>query len=240
MKKSILFVLLFVALLGLAAAEEPQQSDSAASRIITKSYELKHILPREARDILKPYYGNFSYSESQNLIVVTMLRENVAPFEELLKKIDVERPMLHFRIFTVIAANGGAPKPAIENAQLRSVLDELKKFLSFKFYYLDGVSLLSCKEGSHDSQIELSNTLSNLTFYLWDPLVENTKTNERTIKFRMDLRKTYRMEDGKMTSSSLIGTDSIAIKENGYLVAGVSKIGSNGDSLILVINVQIK
>jgi len=33
---------------------------------------------------------------------------------------------------------------------------------------------------------------------------------------------------------------STSINENGYLVVGVSKIGENGDSLILVINAEIK
>ena len=40
-------------------------------------------------------------------------------------------------------------------------------------------------------------------------------------------------------SFNLISTQT-SIKENGYLVAGVSKIGKNGDSLVLVINAEIK
>ena len=38
---------------------------------------------------------------------------------------------------------------------------------------------------------------------------------------------------------NLISTQT-SIKENGYLVAGVSTLGKNGDSLALIINAKIK
>ena len=56
----------------------------------------------------------------------------------------------------------------------------------------------------------------------------------REVKFSFQKRANFK----DSILGNLINTET-SVKENGYLVAGVSKIGKNGDSLILVISAEI-
>jgi hypothetical protein len=64
---------------------------------------------------------------------------------------------------------------------------------------------------------------------------------QRTVNFDFALRQkteTLVVKDGNYLYEILIESET-SIKENGYLAAGVSKI-DNGDSLVLVMNAEIK
>ncbi len=123
---------------------------------------------------------------------------------------------------------------------LKRVLSELQKVLSFKAFRLDGVSALTVTDGQDDSLIRLSSQ-SSLLLRLRHFYMMKEKGGQHTVGFEFHLKqeKTFGLVDGKPASSTLIASET-SVKENGYLVAGVSKIGKNGDSLVLIINAEIK
>jgi len=144
------------------------------------------------------------------------------------------------RIFTVIASQEGKSGD-IANNDLRQVLTELQKVLSFKAFRLDGVSALTLTENQKYSSLKLSSH-SPLELRIEHISIGGQKRGERNVGFEFELRQLEKIispkGDQSWTSETLIASET-TVKENGYLVAGVSRIG-NGDSLVLVINAEIK
>ncbi len=199
--------------------------------VITKTYFLKHINPKEVGKSLSLYFLNCSYDINKKMLCVSIPKKNITKFEELLRKLDVKKRNIYFRIFTLIASHTGKSSE-IKNKDLKKVIHELSKVLSFNCFRLDGVSFLSVQEGARGSAVNLStSTKSRLTLDLKGITINGNEKGKRVIEIgRLSLFD---------VRTNLIRT-STSINENGYLVAGVSKIGENGDSLILVINAEIK
>jgi hypothetical protein len=200
--------------------------------VVTKTYFLKHINPKEVKNALKLYFWRCSYDINKKMLCVSIPKKNIKKFEELLRKLDVKKRSIYFRIFTVIASYTGKSSE-IKNKDLKKVIYELNKVLSFNCFRLDGVSFVSVQEGARVSRVNLStSTKSHLTLLLQNITIKNG--NEKGKRF-IEIEG-LSLRDVKI---NLI-TTSTSINENGYLVVGVSKIGENGDSLILVINAEIK
>lgn len=231
MKKGILILLMLVlATCWTLMAQEKSPEPAKQAGLVTKTYTLKYVSPREVDRALGAYFHNSSYERNGDLFTVRIIPANLEQFEKMLKELDAPRKAIQFRIFTLIASNEGKTE-SIDNPDLSRVLKELQKLLSFKAYRLDGVSLLTANDRSDRSSIKLSSHTPklNLSFNLFRIKVMKEK-GDRLVKIQsLEL---------KHEKTVLIGT-SATIKENGYLVAGVSKIGENGDSLILVINADI-
>jgi|GEM_PF-1151117 len=245
MRKIIILILVILLMCsGLAFgdnnnAKEETKKQSSASNIVTKTYFLKHILPKTVERSLRAYFFHSSYERNGNMITVKMLNENIPKFEELLKKIDVEKKKVLIRVFTVIASNEGKSS-IIQNNDLKRVLSELQKVLSFKAFRVDGASALTVKDGQERGYLQLSSS-SSLKLELRDIYIKEDKPGDRIVGFEFILDQKSRLlgKDGDLFSNTLIRSET-SVKENGYLVAGVSKIGENGDSLVLVINAEIK
>ncbi len=199
--------------------------------VITKTYFLKHINPKEVGKALSLYLWNRSYDINKKMLCVSIPKKNIKKFEELLRKLDVKKRNIYFRIFTLIASHTGKSSE-IKNKDLKKVIYELNKVLSFNCFRLDGVSFVSVQEGARVSVVNLStSTKSRLTLKLQGITINGNEKGKRFIEI-----EGLSLSD---VGTNLIRT-STSINENGYLVAGVSKIGENGDSLILVINAEIK
>lgn len=231
MKK--ILILLFLLLLIFSSFNFSQEAKAAPDLndvVVVKTYFLKHISPRDVEKSLKFYFGSFSADRDSNMFTIRIYRNKIAEFERLLKKIDVEKKKVLFRIFTVIASNEGNGS-AIKNKDLDKVLEELKKVLSFKSYKLDGASMITAKEGPNDNFLTLQTKLPNLNLQIEDVRVKGDKPGSREIEIRELRLRAYK--------NILIETET-SIKEKGYLVAGVSRVGENGDALVLIINAEIK
>lgn len=217
---------------------EEGKNKSPESNVVTKTYVLKYTRPNVVIKALTQYFEQFSYDDSSNMLTVKIYSDKIPKFEELLKQLDVEKKKVLIRIFTVIASQEGKSS-AVQNNDLQQVLVELQKVLSFKSFQLDGVSAITVKDGQHRSQLLLSSH-SSLLLRLEDVSIKGEKQGQRTVNFEFVLRQKtpYIMKDGNLIYETLIESET-SVKENGYLVAGVSKIG-NGDSLVLVINAEIK
>jgi hypothetical protein len=247
MKKIIILVLivLFMAS-GLVfgdnlRAEKQTPRETSSDEIVTKTYFLKHVDSAIIEQTLRPYYVRSSYVRGSNVFTVKILKSNVAKFEELLKKLDVRKKEILIRIFSVIASKEGKTGD-IENKELKLVLAKLQKVLNFKAFRLDGVSALTVKDGQRRGRIQLSSS-SNLLLELEHIYIKKETSGQRCVGFEFTLDQFTRIADAKdgnnVYSERLIESET-SVKENGFLVAGVSKIGKNGDSLVLIINAEIK
>lgn len=243
MKKIIILILILLFVIsGFGFTEgknaEEGKKKPTVSHVVTKTYVLKYVRPDVVRNTLRQYFGQYSYDNNSNMLTIKIYRENIPKFEELLKKLDVEKKKILIRIFTVIASNEGKAG-VVRNKDLQQVLSELQKVLSFKSFHLDGASAITVNDGQ-DCELRLSSK-SPLLLELDDISIKGEKQGERTIAFEFELRQKtepFVLKDGNIVYETLIESET-SVKEKGYLVAGVSKIG-NGDSLVLVINAEIK
>jgi len=245
MKKTIILLLILLFLVtGFSMADKEKvkkdEKQLSLTDVVTKTYILKHIVPLTVDQTLRSYVLRTSYGRTSKMITVTMKKENVAKFEEFLEKLDVEPRKILLRIFTVIASKEGKNEE-IKNKDLRMVLMELQKILSFNAFHLDGVSAITLTENQRRSKLRLSSH-NNLELELEDISIRGENKGKRSVGFEFALRKfTEKVppKDGQSWISETLIASETSIKENGYLVAGVSKI-DNGDSLVLVINAEIK
>jgi hypothetical protein len=236
MKKTLLvvfFVLMFALLPAIAEEQKTQQSTdrSGSEDVVTKTYTLRYVTPGYISDSLKIYLINCSFGEGSNLISVILRKKNVAAFEEQLRKLDVEKKNILLRIFTVIAGKEGK-SDTIENKDLKRVLAEVSNLLNFKSYMLDGASAITVKDGTEGGRLGLSCSVIDLRFNFYRVSILTASNGKRSVKFEFNVMQLNNNEE-------LLNSDS-EIPENGYLVAGVSRIGKDGKSLVLVINAEIK
>ena len=198
---------------------------------VTKTYILKHISPSVVCNVLSPYILQKSYSNAKRMLSVVLLEKNKKIFEEILKKMDVKKKDIKLVIYTIIGKKTDSSKiKPIKNKKLKSVLNKLNDLMNFKTFSLDGVSFLPLKDGQKRSNLKLSSNNNDLRISVVDVQIMAENKKLREVKFSFQFRDSV--------LGNLINTET-SVKENGYLVAGVSKIGKNGDSLILVISAEI-
>lgn len=238
MKKTLVVVFLVLMFAWLPVlADVPQRQtgtdESASGDQVTKTYTLRYVSPEFVKNALRIYLRNWSYGDGSNLFSAVLEKKNVAAFEEQLRKLDVEKKIIQLRIFTVIAGKTGTGSP-IENKDLKQVLTEVSKLLNFKSYELDGASTFTVKDGfSGFGKLALSSAMNeNLLFSYRGISIYTGNNGKRAVKLE------FWLTQGNSKQELLSSQTEIA--ENGYLVAGVSRIGRDGKSLVLVINAEIK
>jgi hypothetical protein len=225
--------------------------------VVVKTYSLKYIGWREVAEAAKLYV--YASSGSDNTITVRLPKPYIADFEALLKKLDVEKRNIMFRVYTIIAARDNAPdiikKPEtkdIDNRDLKVALDELKGLWNFKHYWVDAPSFLTVKDGSGGSHVKLVSglldyadfgmSMRNVRLSGDEPGKRNVTVGEIKLDLNVNAPNVSR-------SSTLIDTQEISVKEKGYLIVGVSGLETgysglstswSGLALILVISAEIK
>ncbi|MCP5050369.1 MAG: hypothetical protein GY940_24610 [bacterium] len=239
MKKTILFVMMILLVLSSVAFGQERDRSNDDYKEITKTYILQHVSPEKVSRTLRRYYLDASFDRSGNMFTVTIRKKQIADFEKMLKQLDVERRKIMLRIFTVVASSEGKSDP-INNRDLDQVLKKLQKVLSFKSFRLDGVSALTVKDGQRESSLLLASK-SSLRLRMRDIVIRKSgSVNNVEFWFQIDQQPgNARNKDSGRIWDRLISSQT-SVKENGYLVAGVSKIGKNGDSLVLVINATVE
>jgi hypothetical protein len=243
MKKIIILIIILLFVVsgfGFTQGKKAEEGIKSTTRpdVVTKTYVLKYVHAHVVRTALRHYFYESSYDKNGKMLTVIISKSNVPKFEEFLQQLDVEKKKILIRIFTIIASQEGK-SGAVQNKDLRQVLSELQKILSFKSFRLDGASAITVNDGQ-DCELRLSSK-SPLLLELDDISIKGEKQGERSIAFKFDLRQKtepFVLKDSNLLYETLIESET-SVKENGYLVAGVSKIG-NGDSLVLVINAEIK
>ena len=238
------------------AKAEQQKAESVKAReeaakyeYVLKTYSLKYISAREFMNAAKFYVLDFSGSE--NALTVRIQKKNIPAFEDLLKKLDVEKRNIQFQVYTIVASKelpSHTPglienflkneTKEIENRDLKRVLDEMKGLWNFKHYWVDSPSFLMVKDGSVSNSFRLVSN-RNLNLSLAQIQVKGDEPGKRIISVGI----IQLQESTSDENSNLINTSDIAFKEKGYLVVGVSGLSSSGwggMALILIINAEIK
>jgi len=232
-----------------AEALKLREAEAAKYEYVLKTYSLKYISAREFMNAAKFYVLDFSGSE--NALTVRIQKKNIPAFEDLLKKLDVEKRNIQFQVYTIMASKelpSHTPglienflkneTKEIENRDLKRVLDEMKGLWNFKHYWVDSPSFLMVKDGSVSNSFRLVSN-RNLNLSLAQIQVKGDEPGKRIISVGI----IQLQESTSDENSNLINTSDIAFKEKGYLVVGVSGLSSSGwggMALILIINAEIK
>jgi len=223
------------------------EARAAEEEIVVRTYSLKYIDWRELVNAAKFYF--VEWTGSDNTLTVRIRKKNIADFEAVLKKLDVEKRNILFRVYTIIASRENPPdfikKPEttqIDNRDLKSVLDELKDLWNFKHYWVEAPSFLTVRDGSGNNHFKLVSSQLDLGMNILHVRLGGEEPGKRVISAgQIQLVRSMNTPDGE-TKTSLIDTKEISLKEKGYLVVGVSGLGPgwSGLALILVISAEIK
>lgn len=248
---------------GRATAADSQKEEKAqaqarpADEIVVKTYSLKYIGWRDLVEATRLYL--VQWTGADNTLTVSIRKGQIPDFEAALRKLDVEKKNIMFRVFTIIAARDNAPdiikKPEtkdIDNRDLKVALDELRGLWNFKRYWVDAPSFLTVKDGSGGSHVKLVSglldyadfgmSMRNVRLTGDEPGKRNITVGELKLDLNVNAPNVSR-------SSTLIDTQEISVKENGYLIVGVSGLETgwtdqsqswSGLALILVISAEIK
>ena len=84
-----------------ANTEPAKQASQDPEEIVIRTYSLKFVRPSEILSAAKFYI--FDSTATGDTLVVRIRRKNIPKFEELLKKLDVEKKTILFKVLTVIA-----------------------------------------------------------------------------------------------------------------------------------------
>lgn len=237
--------------LSAGPAQEAQGNNDAAQQsrenprdIVIKTYHLKYINPYEILNVAKFYL--IDSTSVKNTITIRIYRYNIPKFEELLKRLDVEKKTVLFKVFTVIASKEKLEEEdeVIENKDLRMVLNELRNLWNFKSYKVEGPSFLSIKEDSGSNSFRLVSSVSFFNMLVLDVDVREEDPGERVVSIDQILLK-WKLTGTNPEELTLIDTKEISLKEGGYLVAGISGYGfpyqgKAAKALILIINAEVK
>ncbi len=230
-----------------AEALKVREAEQAKYEAVLKTYSLKYISVEEFIRAARLYVLDSTGSE--NALTVRIHRMNIPAFEDLLKKLDVEKRNIQFQVHTIVASKDEEPpgpyKDALKNEtreitnkDLKRVLDEMKGLWSFKHYWLDSPSFLVVKDGSGANFFKLVSS-RDLVMDIRNVQVRGDEPGKRIISVG-EIQLSQEMTGGGR--SKLIETNEITFKEKGYLVVGVSGFhsGWSGLALILVISAEIK
>jgi len=225
----------------LANNESLNEASQDPEEIVIRTYTLKFITSREILSAAKFYI--FDSTGTEDTITVKIRKKNISEFEKLLKKMDVEKKAVLVKVFTVIASREKEEQEdeVIENKGLKRVVDELNSLWKFQSYKIDGPSFLTVKDGSGSNFFKLVSSTSNLNMHILHVDVRGETPDTRIVSIgQIQLRWVDAFGKNEQT---LISTKDVTLKENGYLVVGVSgyPFGKDfGKALILIINAEIQ
>ncbi len=239
-----------------------RDSDNEASKnqkekTVVNTYPLKYISPYKVEEKLGDYIIELTILKKPSRIRVKMKARDVTIFEDLLQDIDYKpetvgkrlkkvgksisnftehlfkkknrKHTIVFNVFTVIASRKEG-KSNIQNMELKDVLEELRRVLNFKSFAMDGTSTLSINETSPYNLLELSSRYPGLKLRL-----DRLKVKGRQIGYREIEIGSLILREGR---KPLIST-STSIQEDGFLVVGITQVGEEEDSLVLILYAQI-
>ena len=256
-KKSfvIMSILVFVFTLNLTAASIQTEQLSREERIrrneqaawewteVLKTYQLKHIRPEDLINATRLYI--IDATVYKDTVTVKILNKNVSTFEELLKKMDVEKKSILFKVYTIAATRDSEKEEIqekIEDKGLKQVLDELEKLWKFQSYQIDKPFFITVKEESGSSFFKLSSEFyGSLGLRIQQVNLNSDKPGKRNITIgQLKLLASSPLASNMGNELIFIDSNNIKVKEDGYLVVGVSGMTTRGKVLILVISAEIK
>jgi len=251
----IISVLVFVFALNLTATSiqsEQLSQEEIQKRVaqrnwewteVLKTYQLKHIRPEDLINATRLYI--IDATVYKDTVTVKILNKNVSTFEELLKKMDVEKKSILFKVYTIMAFRESREKEEqaeIEDKGLKQVLDELEKLWKFQSYQIDKPFFITVKEDSGSSFFKLASEFyGSLGLRIQQVNLNSDKPGKRNITIgQLKLLSSSPLASNMGNEQIFIDSNNIKVKEDGYLVVGVSGMSTRGKVLILVISAEIK
>jgi hypothetical protein len=224
----------FVALALLAAP--PLAAQDVAPVLVVKTFELKHLLPAAAAQLVSPYVvtpNGGVYEAGRHLITVRETKTSISRIEEVLREHDRASKTLTFR-FQLIAAEEAATTrdPAI--AGIDSVLRGLFRFAGYRLLSqgvatVDEFSNFSLTLAAGDERVALSGEVGG---------VENGGTRGR-INVRISLQRAATNTDGKrVPEEPLLGTG-LTVPLGETVVIGSAVPGGRIQALVLTVRPDV-
>ncbi len=206
---------------------------------VLKTYQLKYIRPEDLINATRLYL--IDSTVYKDTVTVKILNKNVSTFEELLKKMDVEKKSILFKVYTIKAIRASektVEQKEIEDKGLKQVLDELNKLWKFQSYQIDKPFFITVKEESGSSFFKLASEFyGSLGLRIQQVNLSSDKPGKRNITIdQLQLLSSAPMGNNQI----FIDSNNTTVKEDGYLVVGVSGMTSWGRVLILVLSAEIK
>lgn len=263
-KKSVFLIAIFLCVLPLFCKSGNEYGGLGEDQFITKTYRLQYVTSEQVARILGRYIIEASSPTVVNVITVKILKKDEKEFENLLKQIDIKenrekgglfnqilsiprrilgiekrseirvRPTedykVFLRIFTVIASREERAT-RIDDADLKRVLSELSNLLNFKSYHLDGTSAIVVKNLSSGNYLKLASSIPDLGVRIDDVSMHIGEEGRRVIELGQ-----FELHD----SHSMLLSTNTSLNEGGYLVVGITELGNEGDSLVLVLNARVQ
>jgi hypothetical protein len=214
--------------------------DPVKYEVVVKTYSLKYI---DATDLLR--LAKFYIIDSTslgNVLTIRIFKKDIPAFEELLKKVDVDKKSIRFKVYPIIASRepiskGESEKEGsarIENKDLKKVLDEMTGVWNFKYFRTDDPSFLIVKNGSGSNSASLLSKFGFLNLTIVQPQIRGEKAGERIIA----AKQIRLVRTSNFITDAPIDTQDIIIKENGYLVVGVGSLFGQ-QAIILILSAEI-
>lgn len=205
---------------------------------VLKTYQLKHINPEKLINATRLYI--IDATMYKNTVTVKITNKNVPMFEELLKKMDVEKKNILFKVYTIAATRESEKKEVqekIEDKGLKQVLDELNNLWNFQSYKIDNPFFITVIEDSGSNFFRLASEFyGGLGLHIQQVNLNSNNPGEKNITIgQLKLLSSHMGID-----QIFIDSKSVTVKEDGYLVVGVSGMSTRGKVLILVISADIK
>ena len=205
---------------------------------VIKTYQLKHIRPEDLINATRLYI--IDATVYKDTVTVKMLNKNVSTFEELLKKMDVEKKNILFKVYTIMAITESGKKVEQENIEdkgLKQVLDELKKLWKFQSFNIDNPFFITVKEDSGSNFFRLASEFyGGLGLRIQQVNLNSDNPGNRNIT----IGQLKLLASNMGNEQIFIDSNNIKLKEDGYLVVGVSGMTVRGKVLILVLNAEIQ
>ncbi len=203
------------------------------TQTVIKTYKLKYIRPTELLEATSVYLIDSSYSE--DMISIKINKSDVPTFEKLLKKLDVEKRNIFFKIYLITAFREKSKvNSPIKDANLKKALEELGNLWNFKSYEVGEPSFITISEGSGPEVFLL------VSWYNMNIEITNVRVRDETAGNRTIFIETLKLWGTQnFTERNFIETNNKIMKEKGFLVAGISGFDSD-KALILVINAEVK
>jgi hypothetical protein len=232
-------------------ANPPQKAQDAGKEAredtstVIKSYSLKYI---NAEEVYHRIMTKILRLENivGNILTVVVPKNKASELDELIKKLDVEKKSIIFRIYTVLASRK-APNDAslkefsmtnsIDDPNLKPVLDELKGLWNFKSYRVDSPSFLTVKDESGDNFFRLISEWPQYNLIILHPQIRGEEIGKRIIYITQIQLNEPNGQNSK--GSTIIDTHDVTFKEKGILVVGVGGMPIIG-AVILIISAEIK
>lgn len=241
-KKSIRALVLLSAFLAVAASfqidllaqtQTTEQEFIPFDQTVIKTYKLRYIKPTELIQATRVYLLDSSYAD--DMISVRIRKGDLSAFEDILKKLDVEKKDILFKIYPITAfREEGKENSPIQDVNLKNALQELGNLWNFKSYSVDKPSFVTIREGSGPEVFRLV-SFYNLNMEITNVRVRDETAGDRTISIEtMKLWGTM-----NFVETNFLETYNRTMKEKGFLVAGISGFGAD-KALILVINAEVK